>query len=79
MRASRVEALEARRLFVTGTAGNDVIAIQSLNGDSLNFYRAVVNGVAGDVVSLAGLRTIAVSGLGGDDLITIDTSLRSYA
>jgi len=75
----RIERLEVRRLFVVGTAGNDVIDIQSVGGDSRNFYRAVVNGVASEDVMLTGQREIGVDGLGGNDLITISTSLLAYA
>jgi len=76
---SQIEPLEVRRLFVVGTAGNDVIDIQSVGGDSRNFYRAVVNGVASEDVMLSGERKIGVDGLGGNDLITISTSLLAYA
>jgi hypothetical protein len=45
----RLEPLEVRRLFVNGTAGNDVIEIQSVGGDA-DAYSVVVKARRGRAV-----------------------------
>lgn len=75
-----VEALERRRLFVNGTAGNDVIEIQSVNGDPLS-YRILLNGAVVEQKTFAPAeeRLVGADGLGGDDLITVDGLLDARA
>jgi Ca2+-binding RTX toxin-like protein len=77
--AAQVEPLETRRLFVNGTAGNDVIELQSVAGDALA-YKAVVNGVVAlrarfAVDTKPEDKIIGVKGMGGDDVITVDPAL----
>src|SRR5215207_369743 len=80
---SSVEPLETRRLFANGTAGNDVIEIQSVVGDALA-YRVLVNGVVAESSRFSGFtlpqnKIVGVKAMGGDDLITVDPNLDARA
>src|SRR4051812_33103661 len=79
----QVEPLETRRLFVNGTAGNDVIEVQAVAGDALA-YRVLVNGVVAENGRFTGFtlpenKVVGIKGLDGDDLITFDPSLDARA
>src|SRR4051812_26912025 len=74
---SRVEPLEVRRLFVVGTAGDDVIQLQPQNGDP-GTVQIVLNNV---IVFQGGFSSVnppgvaVIFGVGGNDLITVDPRL----
>lgn len=71
----QLESLELRRMFVAGTAGNDVIEILIVNASDRLTYRAVVNGVTAEQKTLSPDDFLTVDALGGDDLITTDPML----
>jgi Ca2+-binding RTX toxin-like protein len=81
VKSVHLEWLEVRRLFVVGTAGDDVIEVVPRDADPRN-YRVILNGVAVEDGTLAPTTSrsgVGVSGGGGNDLITMHPSLDGRA